>query len=242
LRCSAGRGPFRACGVVFSRLYSPSGAPGGQGAVAAAPTAAPISTSSAAIDRARPDRCGGAAGAALSQGRRGAGAAGLRAHPVRPTRSFHAARRPTCYTAAQRAFASRATGGRRCVSSASARSGRASSCGGAPGDAWGVVFLAHPVRSAHPYAAHSTCYHPRNSVVRGGSCRSAGQYWRAPRPVSPGTATLMADARCARRSADALNELRPLRQRVSRAAGICLPAAAAGCERSLARRCRQSAA
>ena len=80
----------------------------------------------------------------------------------------------------------------------------------------------------------------RNSAVRG-SCRSAGQ-WRAPRPVSPGTVTLMADARCARRSADALNELRPLRQRVSRAAGICLPAAAAGCERSLARRCRQSAA
>ena len=81
----------------------------------------------------------------------------------------------------------------------------------------------------------------RGSAVRGGSCRSAGQ-WRAPRPVSPGTVTLMADARCARRSADALNELRPLRQRVSRAAGICLPAAAAGCERSLARRCRQSAA
>ena len=51
----------------------------------------------------------------------------------------------------------------------------------------------------------------RNSAVRGGSCRSAGQYWRAPRPVSPGTATLMADARCARRSADTLNELRPLR-------------------------------
>ena len=80
----------------------------------------------------------------------------------------------------------------------------------------------------------------RSSAVRGGSCRSAGQ-WRAPRPVSPGTATLMADARCARRSADALNELRPLRQRVSRAAGICLPAAA-GCQRSSARRCRQSAA
>ena len=80
----------------------------------------------------------------------------------------------------------------------------------------------------------------RNSAVRGGSCRSAGQ-WRAPRPVSPGTATLMADARCACRPADALNELRPLRQRVSRAAGICLPAAA-GCQRSSARRCRLSAA
>ncbi|SVD72943.1 uncharacterized protein METZ01_LOCUS425797, partial [marine metagenome] len=39
----------------------------------------------------------------------------------------------------------------------------------------------------------------------------------------------MADARCARRSADALNELRPLRQRVSRAAGVCLPTAA-GCQ------------
>ena len=63
----------------------------------------------------------------------------------------------------------------------------------------------------------------------------------APRPVSPGTAALAADARGARRPADALNELRPLRQRVSRAAGICLPAAA-GCQRSSARRCRQSAA
>ena len=62
----------------------------------------------------------------------------------------------------------------------------------------------------------------RNSAVRGGSCRSAGQ-WRAPRPVSPGTATLMADARCARRSADALNELRPLRQRVSRARAFAYP-------------------
>ena len=88
-------------------------------------------------------------------------------------------------------------------------------------------------------AAHqpSCC---RSSAVRGGSCcRSARA---AARPaVSPRTATLTADARCARRPADALKELRPLRQRVSRAAGICLPAAA-GCQRSLARRCRQSAA
>ena len=34
---------------------------------------------------------------------------------------------------------------------------------------------------------------------------------RAPRPVSPGTAALAADARGARRPADTLNELRPLR-------------------------------
>ena len=115
---------------------------------------------------------------------------------------------------------------------------------GPPAASHGQPTVLHQLRPPRARLRRSRCAQPprrRNSAVRGGSCRSAGQ-WRAPRPVSPGTATLMADARCARRSADALNELRPLRQRVSRAAGICLPAAAAGCERSLARRCRQSAA
>ena len=115
---------------------------------------------------------------------------------------------------------------------------------GPPAASHGQPTVLHQLRPPRTRLRRSRCAQPprrRNSAVRGGSCRSAGQ-WRAPRPVSPGTVTLMADARCARRSADALNELRPLRQRVSRAAGICLPAAAAGCERSLARRCRQSAA
>ena len=77
---------------------------------------------------------------------------------------------------------------------------------------------------AHGCAEAGAHQPPRRhtSAVRGGSCRSAGQ-WRAPRPVSPGTATLMADARCARRSTDALNELRPLRQRVSRARAFAYP-------------------
>ena len=47
---------------------------------------------------------------------------------------------------------------------------------------------------------------------------------RAPRPVSPATAALATDARRACRPANALNELRQQRQRISRAAGICLPA------------------
>ena len=116
---------------------------------------------------------------------------------------------------------------------------------GPPAASHGQPTVLHQLRPPRTRLRRSRCAQPprrRNSAVRGRrQCRSAGQ-WRAPRPVSPGTVTLMADARCARRSADALNELRPLRQRVSRAAGICLPAAAAGCERSLARRCRQSAA
>ena len=114
---------------------------------------------------------------------------------------------------------------------------------GPPAASHGQPTVLHQLRPPRTRLRRSRCAQPprrRNSAVRGGSCRSAGQ-WRAPRPVSPGTVTLMADARCARRSADALNELRPLRQRVSRAAGICLPAAA-GCQRSSARRCRQSAA
>ena len=80
----------------------------------------------------------------------------------------------------------------------------------------------------------------RGSAVAAAAAGQPGPR-RAPRPVSPGTAALAADARGARSAAATLNELRPLRQRVSRAAGICLPAAA-GCQRSLARRCRQSAA
>ena len=107
----------------------------------------------------------------------------------------------------------------------------------------GAVYRAAPAQVRAHGCGEAAAHQPsccRSSAVRGGSCcRSARA---AARPaVSPRTATLTADARCARRPADALNELRPLRQRVSRAAGICLPAAA-GCQRSLARRCRQSAA
>ena len=93
---------------------------------------------------------------------------------------------------------------------------------GPPAASHGQPTVLHQLRPPRTRLRRSRCAQPPrrcNSAVRGGSCRSAGQ-WRAPRPVSPGTVTLMADARCARRSADALNELRPLRQRVSRAAGI----------------------
>ena len=101
----------------------------------------------------------------------------------------------------------------------------------------------HQLRSARTAAAKQlrTSHRGATALLSAAAARGQPGQRRAPRPVSPRTATLMADARCARRSADALNELRPLRQRVSRAAGICLPAAA-GCQRSLARRCRQSAA
>jgi len=164
LRCSAGRGPFRACGVVFSRLYSPSGAPGGQGAVATAPTATPISTSSAAIDRARPDRCGGAAGAALSQGRRGAGAAGLLGAPgapgpLIPRPAPHLLHR--CSTRLCQQSHGRSTV--RLIGERSERQGEQR--GGARGGAWGAGFLAHPVRSVRSFHAARSAYYttPRST-------------------------------------------------------------------------------
>ena len=108
--------------------------------------------------------------------------------------------------------------------------GAASRCSmppaGPPADPHGQPTVLHQLRPPRARLRRSRCAPataaPHLCCPRPGSCRSAGQ-WRAPRPVSPGTATLMADARCARRSADALNELRPLRQRVSRARAFAYP-------------------
>ena len=113
-----------------------------------------------------------------------------------------------------------------------------------PAASQGRSTVLHQPRSARTAAAKQLRTSHRGAAALLSAAAAAGQPGprRAPRPVSPGTAALAADMRGARRPTNALNELRPLRQRVSRAAGICLPAAAAGCERSLARRCRQSAA
>ena len=112
-----------------------------------------------------------------------------------------------------------------------------------PAVSQGRSTVLHQLRSARTAAAKQLRTSHRGAAALLSAAAATGQPGprRAPRPVSPGTAALAADARGARRPADALNELRPLRQRVSRAAGIC-PAAAAGCQRSSARRCRQSAA
>ena len=107
---------------------------------------------------------------------------------------------------------------------------------GPPAASQGRSTVLHQPRSARAAAAKQLRASHRGAAARLSAAGAAGQPGpqRALRPVSPGTAALAADARGARRPADALNELRPLRQRVSRAAGICLPAAA-GCQRSSAR-------
>ena len=112
-----------------------------------------------------------------------------------------------------------------------------------PAASQGRYTVLHQPRSARTAAAKQLRTSHRGAAALLSAAAAAGQPGprRAPRPVSPGTAALAADARGARRAADTLNELRPLRQRVSRAAGVCLPAAA-GCQRSSARRCRLSAA
>ena len=112
-----------------------------------------------------------------------------------------------------------------------------------PAASQGRSTVLHQPRSARTAAAKQLRTSHRGAAALLSAAAAAGQPGprRAPRPVSPGTAALAADVRGARRPANALNELRPLRQRVSRAAGICLPAAT-GCQRSSARCCRQSAA
>ena len=112
-----------------------------------------------------------------------------------------------------------------------------------PAASQGRSTVLHQPRSARTAAAKQLRTSHRGAAALLSTAAAAGQPGprRALRPVSPGAAALAADVRGARRPADTLNELRPLRQRVSRAAGVCLPAAA-GCQRSSARRCRPSAA
>ena len=103
-----------------------------------------------------------------------------------------------------------------------------------PAASQGRSTVLHQPRSARTAAAKQLRTSHRGAAALLSAAAAAGQPGprRAPRPVSPGTAALAADARGARRPANALNQLRPLCQRVSRAAGVCLPAAT-GCQRAL---------
>ena len=71
----------------------------------------------------------------------------------------------------------------------------------------------HQPRSERTAAAKQLRTSHRGAAALLSAAAAAGQPGprRAPRPVSPGTAALAADARGARRPADTLNELRPLR-------------------------------
>ena len=99
-----------------------------------------------------------------------------------------------------------------------------------PAASQGRSTVLHQPRSARTAAAKQLRTSHRGAAALLSAAAAAGQPGprRAPRPVSPGTAALAADARGARRPTDALNELRPLRQRVSRrqASACPLPLAA----------------
>ena len=94
-----------------------------------------------------------------------------------------------------------------------------------PAASQGRSTVLHQPRSARTAAAKQLRTSHRGAAALLSAAAAAGQPGprRAPRPVSPGTAALAADARGARRPTDALNELRPLRQRVSRARAFAYP-------------------
>ena len=96
---------------------------------------------------------------------------------------------------------------------------------GPPAASQGRSTVLHQPRSARAAAAQQLRASHRGAAALLSAAGAAGQPGpqRALRPVSPGTAALAADARGARRPADAPNELRPLRQRVSRARAFAYP-------------------
>ena len=82
-----------------------------------------------------------------------------------------------------------------------------------PAASQGRSTVLHQPRSARTAAAKQLRTSHRGAAALLSAAAAAGQPGprRAPRPVSPGTAALAADARGARRPTDTLNELRPLR-------------------------------
>ena len=82
-----------------------------------------------------------------------------------------------------------------------------------PAASQGRSTVLHQPRSARTAAAKQLRTSHRGAAALLSAAAAAGQPGprRAPRPVSPGTAALAADVRGARRPADTLNELRPLR-------------------------------